>query len=65
MALHFLSHAQQLAKHLRSKILQGKWNDSMPGILLLERELGVNRKSSTKAKFVEGGTVGRAPKKIL
>ena len=47
MALHFLSHAQQLAKHLRSKILQGKWSGTMPGILLLERELGVNRTPST------------------
>lgn len=43
MALHLLSHAQQLAAHLRSEILQGKWSDRMPGILRLEGELAVNR----------------------
>ena len=43
MALHFLSHAQQLAAHLRSEILHGKWSGSMPGILRLEEELSVNR----------------------
>jgi len=43
MPMHFLSHAQQLAAHLRSEILHGKWSGSMPGILRLEVELGVNR----------------------
>ena len=64
MALHFLSHAQQLAKHLRSKILQGKWSGTMPGILLLERELGVNRNTIDAALRLlekEGLLKGQGP----
>ena len=64
MALHFLSHAQQLAKHLRSEILQGKWSGSMPGILLLEKELGVNRNTidaALKLLEKEGLLKGQGP----
>jgi DNA-binding GntR family transcriptional regulator len=64
MALHFLSHAQQLAAHLRSEILQGKWSDSMPGILLLEKELGVNRNTidaALKLLEKEGLLKGQGP----
>ena len=72
MALHFLSHAQQLAKHLRSEILQGKWSGSMPGILLLEKELGVNRntidaalKLLEKEGLLKGQGAGRKRRIVL
>jgi DNA-binding GntR family transcriptional regulator len=72
MALHFLSHAQQLAAHLRSEILQGKWSDSMPGILLLEKELGVNRntidaalKLLEKEGLLKGQGAGRKRRIVL
>jgi hypothetical protein len=64
MALRFLSHAQQLAAHLRSEILQGKWRGSMPGILRLEGEMGVNRNTIDAALQLleqEGLLVSQGP----
>ena len=64
MALHFLSHAEQLAKHLRSQILLGKWSGTMPGILFLEKELGVNRNTidaALKLLDKEGLLKGQGP----
>ncbi len=42
MALHLLSHAEQVANHLREEILAGRWQQEMPGVAALKRELGVN-----------------------
>ena len=54
MDIRFLSHAEQLAEHLHSEILRGKWSGSMPGILRLKDELGVNRNTIEAAlKLVE------------
>jgi DNA-binding LacI/PurR family transcriptional regulator/biotin operon repressor len=39
----FSNRSQQVAEHLRSELLSGRWRDYMPGVLRLERELGVNR----------------------
>ena len=72
MALHFLSHAEQLAKHLRSEILLGKWSGTMPGILFLEKDLGVNRntidaalKLLTKEGLLKGQGPGRRRQIVL
>lgn len=43
MALNLLSHAEQVAAHLRSELLRGRWSGTMPGVLTLEVKLGVNR----------------------
>jgi len=54
MDIRFHSHAEQLAEHLHSEILRGKWSGSMPGILRLKDELGVNRNTIEAAlKLVE------------
>jgi DNA-binding LacI/PurR family transcriptional regulator/biotin operon repressor len=39
----FPTRSQQVAEHLRSELLSGRWRDFMPGVLRLESELGVNR----------------------
>jgi DNA-binding LacI/PurR family transcriptional regulator/DNA-binding transcriptional regulator YhcF (GntR family) len=72
MAQRFLSHAQQLAAHLRSEILRGKWIGSMPGILRLEGELGVNRntidaalKLLEKEEMLKGQGAGRKRRIVL
>ncbi|MGA0899004.1 MAG: substrate-binding domain-containing protein [Luteolibacter sp.] len=39
----FTNRSQQVAEHLRAELLNGRWRDFMPGVLRLERELGVNR----------------------
>lgn len=43
MGIRLLSHAEQTAQHLRDELRQGRWGSQMPGVLRLERELGVNR----------------------
>ncbi len=40
-----LSCAEQVATHLREKVTSGKLHGVMPGVLRLEGELGVNRKT--------------------
>ncbi|MCH7228107.1 substrate-binding domain-containing protein [Haloferula sp. A504] len=40
--MKLLSHAEQVALHLRAEILQGRWLETLPGILTLAREFGVN-----------------------
>jgi len=42
MALHLLSHAEQVAAHLRGELLRGRWRNVLPGIQNLGKELGVN-----------------------
>lgn len=43
MPLNLLSHAEQVATHLRTELLKGRWSGTMPGVLKLELELAVNR----------------------
>ncbi|QTN32378.1 substrate-binding domain-containing protein [Akkermansiaceae bacterium] len=43
MALKLLSHAEQVAEHLRTALLRRRWTGTMPGVLALQAELGVNR----------------------
>ncbi len=40
--IRLLSHAEQMANHLRDEILGGRWQGMMPGVAALETELGVN-----------------------
>lgn len=37
------SHAEQMAEYLRGELRRGRWSGSMPGVLRMERDLGVNR----------------------
>lgn len=41
--LKLLSHAEQVAAHLRSELLRGRYSGTMPGVLKLQAELGVSR----------------------
>ena len=43
MKLRLLSHAEQVAEYLQQQLKHGRWRDRMPGVLRLERDLGVNR----------------------
>lgn len=40
--IHFSSITDQVVSHLRDRILQGTWNDALPGRDQLARELGVS-----------------------
>lgn len=42
MTLRLLSHAEQVAAHLRTGIMGGRWLERMPGEARLREELGVN-----------------------
>lgn len=44
-----LSPVEQLADHLQSELLRGRWQGEMPGVLLLESELSVNRTTVDRA----------------
>jgi len=44
-SLNLVSAVDQVAAHLRAKLARKDWTGTMPGVLLLERELGVNRKT--------------------
>ena len=43
--LRILSAVAQVAAHLREKLVRKHWTGTMPGVLRLEEELGVNRKT--------------------
>jgi DNA-binding LacI/PurR family transcriptional regulator/predicted transcriptional regulator len=43
MSFRILSPAMQMAEHLKSEILRGRWRKEMPGVIRLSAELGVNR----------------------
>lgn len=43
MSFRILSPAMQMAEHLKSEILRGRWRKQMPGVIRLSAELGVNR----------------------
>jgi DNA-binding LacI/PurR family transcriptional regulator len=71
MALRLHTHSEQLAAHLKSELLKGRWSDTMPGILNLETELGVNRNTIHAALLLlenegllESGGAGR-PRRIV
>lgn len=42
MSLRLLSHAEQVAAHLREELSKGRWRNVLPGIQKLSVELGVN-----------------------
>jgi DNA-binding LacI/PurR family transcriptional regulator len=42
MALKLLSHTEQVADHLRSELLRGRWTGHMPGAMSLQAELGTS-----------------------
>lgn len=42
MSIRLMTHAEQVAAHLRTDILRGRWSGAMPGILALGKQLGVN-----------------------
>lgn len=47
--LRLLSHAEQVAAHLREGLLRGRWQGAMPGVAKLEAELGVNHTTMNHA----------------
>jgi hypothetical protein len=42
MSLKLRSHAEQVALHLRSELLGGRWRNLLPGVHMLSKTLGVN-----------------------
>ena len=60
--LRLLSSAGQAAEYLRMEIMKGNIRNIMPGVLRLERELGINRKTVDAALYKlesEGILVGQ------
>jgi hypothetical protein len=49
VALHLYSQAEQVAAHLRTELLKGRWSGVLPGILSLGKELGVNHNTIAAA----------------
>ena len=49
MSLHLLTHAEQVAAHLRSEVSRGRWRNVLPGIQRLGIELGVNHNTMEAA----------------
>jgi DNA-binding transcriptional regulator YhcF (GntR family) len=43
MSLRIKSPAEQVAAHLEAEILSGRWQETMPGVIRLSSEMGVNR----------------------
>ena len=43
MQLHLLSHAEQVAEHLKGEIACGRWKAEMPGVAQLKTDLGINQ----------------------
>lgn len=55
MNLKLLSHAEQVAEHLRTEILRGRWTGIMPGAVALQKELDTNHNTIDLAlKQLEG-----------
>jgi DNA-binding LacI/PurR family transcriptional regulator len=44
-SIQIYSAAEQVANHLRSEILRGRWAPTLPGVYQLAEELGVNHKT--------------------
>lgn len=49
MSLRLLTHAEQVAAHLRAELLRGRWKDELPGAPRLEAELDVNHTTISAA----------------
>ncbi len=49
MAFEPLSHAEQVAAHLKRELLGGRWKREMPGTSRLQAELGLNRVTINEA----------------
>ena len=65
------SPSEQVAEHLRSEIVRGRWSGTMPGSPTLTAELGVDRKAVwaalrilEKQGILQGQGAGR-PRKII
>src|SRR6056300_771808 len=61
---NILSPSQQVADHLRSKLLLGQWSGTMPGSPSLAAELGVDSKTIWAALTIleqEGILFGQGP----
>lgn len=53
--IRILTHPEQVAEAIRAEILAGKWRETLPGIVALEKEFKVNRNTIQKAlKILEG-----------
>ncbi len=62
--LDILSPGEQVASHIRAELAAGTWVGRMPGVLRLERELGINRKTveaGLRLLESEGLLVGQGP----
>ena len=60
--VRLFSAAEQVAAHLRERLDDGTWTGVMPGVIRLEAELGVNRKtvdSALQLLEIEGLIVGQ------
>lgn len=42
MSLKLLSHSEQVAAHLRSELMEGRWRNLLPGVHKLSKDLDVN-----------------------
>lgn len=65
-SLEILNAAEQVAKHLRGELRQGRWTGLMPGIKQLTLELGVNHKTIESAVNLlekEGVLAGQGPRR--
>jgi DNA-binding transcriptional MocR family regulator len=65
-SLKILNAAEQVAKHLRGELRQGRWTGLMPGIKQLSLELGVNHKTIESAVNLlekEGILVGQGARR--
>ena len=71
MALILLSHSEQIAAHLRTEIMRGRWSGLLPGAPILKEELGVNHNTidqALKQLEVEGLLVSQGvgkPRRIV
>lgn len=66
MYLQLLSHAEQVAVHLRQEILSGRWQQDMPGADHLQKMLGVNHVTVNAALQLlekQGLLVSQGPRK--
>lgn len=64
--LNLLSAASQVAAHLHTDLIRGRWSEMLPGVDRLAGELGVNRKTVAAALLElerEGLLVGQGPRR--
>ena len=66
MQLHLLSHAEQVAEHLKQEIALGRWKEEMPGVAQLKTEFGINQVTINVALQLleqEGVLIAQGPKR--